>query len=131
MVGGTAVAHGYFPISRHDMDIKTARHVVMTQADLTVSDSFLTRLQQHQPPVPGQVTSLLLALKTITTDLDTAQQLERNLVYALHQLAYESRQFYEQGKRARIEWPPLLSADIERIAIAVAHIFKGEKKSEQ
>ena len=108
------------------MDIKTARHVVMTQADLTVSDSFLTRLKQYQPPVPGQMTSLLLALKTITVELNAAKQLERTLVYALHQLAYESRQFYEQGKRARVEWPPLLDADIERMAIAIAQIFKGD-----
>ncbi|ESA31979.1 hypothetical protein N836_27895 [Leptolyngbya sp. Heron Island J] len=108
------------------MDIKTARDVVMTQADLTVSDSFLTRLRQHQPPVPGQMTSLLLALKTLTADLKAAKQLELTLVYALHQLAYESRQFYEQGKRARVEWPPLLDADIERIAIAIAQIFKGD-----
>ena len=108
------------------MDIKTARHVVMTQADLTVADSFLARLQQHQPPVPGQVTSLVLALKTVMEDLKAAEKLERTLVYALHQLAYESRQFYEQGKRAKVEWPPLLNADIERIAIATAQIFKGE-----
>ncbi len=108
------------------MDIKTARQVVVTQADLTVSDSFLGRLQQHQPPVPGQVTSLLLALKTIATDLQAAEQLDRTMVSALHQLAYDSRQFYEQGKQARVEWPPLLNADIERIAIAVAQIFKGE-----
>ena len=108
------------------MDIKTARHVVITQADLTVSDSFLARLQQYQPPVPGQVTSLLLALKVITEELKAVETLERPLVYALHQLAHESRQFYEQGKRAKVEWPPLLNADIDRIAIATAQIFKGE-----
>ena len=107
------------------MDIKTAQHVVMTQADLTVSDAFLARLQQYKPPVPGQVTSLLLALKSITENLKAAEQLDRPLVYALHQLAYEGRQFYEQGKRAKVEWPPLLNADIERIAIATAQIFKG------
>ena len=107
------------------MDIKTARHVVMTQADVTVADSFLARLQQHSPPVPGQVTSLLLALTTIANELKTAEQLERTLVYALHQLAYESRQSYEQGRRAQVEWPPLLNADLERIAIATAKIFKG------
>ena len=108
------------------MDIKTARHVVMTQADLTVADSFLARLQQHQPPVPGQVTSLLLALKTVMEDLKAAEKLDRTLVHALHQLAYESHRFYEQGKRARVEWPPLLKADLDRIAITTAQIFKGE-----
>ncbi|MBE9066279.1 Dethiobiotin synthetase [Leptolyngbya cf. ectocarpi LEGE 11479] len=108
------------------MDTKTARYVLMTQADVTVTDSFLGRLKQHQPPVPGQVTSLLLALNTLRQDLKTAQTLDRTLVYALHQLAYESRQCYEQGKQARVEWPPILDADIERIAIATAQIFKGE-----
>ena len=108
------------------MDFKTAHHVVMTQADITVSDSFLARLQQQQPPVPGQVTSLLLALKTITDALKTADRLDRTLVYALYRLAYDGRQAYEQGKRARVEWPPLLDADIERIAIATAQIFKGD-----
>ena len=98
----------------------------MTQADGTVADSFLGRLQQHSPPVPGQVTSLLLALKTIADELKAAKQLDRTLVYALHQLTYESRRSYEQGRRANAEWPPLLNADIERIAIATAKIFKGE-----
>lgn len=107
------------------MDAKTARYVLMTQADITVNNSFLGRLQQHQPPVPGQVTSLLLALTSIKEDLKAATQLDRTLVYALHQLAYESRQCYEQGKQAKVEWPPVLDADIERIAIATAQIFKG------
>ncbi|MEM9265086.1 MAG: Dethiobiotin synthetase [Cyanobacteria bacterium P01_F01_bin.13] len=107
------------------MDVKTAQHVVMTQADLAQTDSFLARLQQHHPPIPGQVTSLLLALKVITEDLKAAIQLDRALAYALHQLAYESRRAYERGKQARVEWPPLLDDDIERIAIAIAQIFKG------
>lgn len=109
------------------MDLKTAQHVVLTQADLSMSDSFLTRLQQHKPPIPGQVTSLLLALTTLTENLKTADHLERTLVYALHQLSYEGRQLYEQGKRRKVEWPPLLDADIERIAIATAKIFKGDR----
>lgn len=108
------------------MDVKTAQQVLITQANLTVSDSFLARLKQQQPPIPGQVTSLLLALKVVTEDLKTVDLIDRSLAYALHQLAYESRQAYEQGKRTKVEWPPLLSADIERIAIATAQIFKGE-----
>ncbi len=123
MVGGTFTQRCY---SDTPMDVKTAHHVVMTQANLAQPDAFLARLQQHHPPIPGQVTSLLLALKVITEDLKTATQLDRSLTYALHQLAYESRRSYEQGKQSRIEWPPLLDDDIERIAIAIAQIFKGE-----
>ncbi|MEA5462240.1 Dethiobiotin synthetase [Leptothoe sp. PORK10 BA2] len=108
------------------MDVKTAQHVLIAQADLTVSDSFLARLKQQQPPVPGQVTSLLLALKVITENLKAVDQIDRSLAYALHQLAYVGRQAYEQGKQTNVEWPPLLDADIERIAIATAQIFKGE-----
>lgn len=107
------------------MDAQTARQVVMTQADLAAPDAFLARLQQHKPPVPGQVTSLLLALKTMAEELKTAEHLERPLAYALYQLAYVSRQCYEQGKRAKVEWPPLLDADIDRIGAATAQIFKG------
>ncbi|NEQ54845.1 MAG: Dethiobiotin synthetase [Leptolyngbya sp. SIO3F4] len=108
------------------MDVKTARQVVIDQADVTTVDSFLSRLQQHQPPVPGQVTSLLLALKAIMENLKTAEHIDRPLAAALHQLAYDSRQFYAQGQQAKVEWPPLLNADIERIAIAISQIFKGE-----
>lgn len=117
---------GNVAIQPDPMDAKTARYVLMTQADTTANDSFLGRLKQHQPPVPGQVTSLLLALTTLKQDLKTAEKIERPLVYALHQLAYESRRCYEQGKQAKVEWPPVLDADIERIAIATAQIFKGE-----
>lgn len=112
-------------ISHHRMDVKTARHVVMTQTDMTTSDSFLKRLQQHHPPIPGQATSLLLALKVIMEDLKASDQIDRPLAHALYQLAYNSRQFYEQGRLAKVDWPPLLNADIERIAIATTQIFKG------
>ena len=108
------------------MDAKTAQHVIVAQADLTATDSFLARRMQQQPPVPGQVTSLLLACKVMKDTLKAVEHLDRTLVYALHQLAYESRQAYERGKRENIQWPPLLDADIERIAIATAQIFKGE-----
>ena len=108
------------------MDVKTAQHVILTQADVHQSDTFLARLQQRQPPIPGQVTSLLLALKVIRADLTAADQIDRTLAAALHQLAYDGRHYYEQGKHANVEWPPLLNADIERIAIATAQIFKGE-----
>ncbi|MEL6128762.1 MAG: Dethiobiotin synthetase [Cyanobacteria bacterium J06628_4] len=108
------------------MDAKTAQHVIVAQADLSTADSFLARLKQQQPPVPGQVTSLLLACKVMKEALKAADQLDRRLAYALHQLAYESRQAYERGKQGNVEWPPLLDADIERLAIATAQIFKGE-----
>lgn len=113
-------------ILSHTMDIQTAEQVVIKQANVTTADSFLSRLQQQQPPIPGQVTSVLLALKVIMENMKGAEQIDRALAAALYQLAYDSRQLYEGGKRAKVEWPPLLNADIERIAIATAHIFKDE-----
>ncbi|MEO0867993.1 MAG: Dethiobiotin synthetase [Cyanobacteria bacterium J06642_11] len=107
------------------MDIKTARHVVINQANIEHDDSFLARLKCQEPPVPGQVTTLLLALKVIYEHLKTTDLIERELAYALYQLAYEGGQLYERGKQVHVEWPPLLDADLNRIAIAVAQIFKG------
>lgn len=107
------------------MDVKTAQQLVIAQVNIAEGDTFLARLQQQSPPVPGQVTSLLLALKVIYEHLKTAPQIDRELAYALHQLAFVGRQSYERGKQANIEWPPLLNADLERIAIAVAQILKG------
>ncbi|MBT9313297.1 Dethiobiotin synthetase [Leptothoe kymatousa] len=111
------------------MDVPTAQQVVITQANKDQDDTFLARLQQQQPPVPGQVTSLLLALKVLYEHLKTATTLDRELAHALHQLAYAGRQFYERGKHLNIEWPPLLNEDLERIAIAVAKIFQGDLKN--
>ena len=110
------------------MDVQTAQQVVITQATSNQDDAFLARLQQQQPPVPGQVTSLLLALKVIYENLKPATTIDRELAYALHQLAFGGRQSYERGKQLNIEWPPLLNADLDRIAIAVADIFQGELK---
>ena len=49
------------------MDYETARRLLVDQSSETTpnSDAFLARLQQGQPPIPGQVTSILLALKVI------------------------------------------------------------------
>ena len=105
------------------MDFQTACALVVSQTEGT--DTFLMRLQRQQSPVPGQVTALLLALKVIEAELRSAPQLDRNLAYGLHALAYNSRQTYEYGRRQRVSWPPLLDADIDRIAIAVTRIFQG------
>lgn len=108
------------------MDVKTAQQLVIAQVNTDEVDTFLARLQRQSPPVPGQVTSLLLALKVIYEHLKAPPSIDRELAYALHQLAFVGRQSYEQGKQTNIEWPPLLNADLERIEIAVSQIFKGE-----
>lgn len=105
------------------MDYKTACELVLKQSSATEPDTFLFRLQQAQPPIPGQVTSLLLALKVLVDQLKNESTLDRPLVNALHRLSFESRQCYEQGRRQGVEWPPLLNEDLERISVAISQIF--------
>ncbi|MBE9077487.1 Dethiobiotin synthetase [Romeria aff. gracilis LEGE 07310] len=107
------------------MDFKTARQELTRQAlpQNQTADTFLGRLEQGQPPVPGQVTSLLLALRAVFDNLREATALDREFAYALHRLAYNSRRCYEQGVQTGVEWPPLLDEDLDRIAIAVNQIF--------
>lgn len=113
------------------MDYATAHDFILTQgADFEKStETFLQRLRQGQPPIPGQVTSLLLALKVMFEGLQQAEQLDRRLVYSLYMLANESRYLYEQGKRQGVIWPPLLDQDLGRIAKAVRSIFSGTWES--
>lgn len=107
------------------MDYETARQVLIRQGKPPVSDTdaLLIRLRQGQSPIPGQVTTLLLALKVAFEALKDSDVLERNLVDALHTLASESQQLYEVGQQQGIDWPPLLKEDLMRIQWAVKSIF--------
>ncbi|MBE9181397.1 Dethiobiotin synthetase [Oculatella sp. LEGE 06141] len=109
------------------MDYQTARQFLIDQAKTVEpgADTFLIRLRQSQPPVPGQVTSMLLALKVVFEALRGAETLDRGLVYALHLLATDSRLLFDMGQRNGVIWPPLLNEDLGRIAIAVKRIFAG------
>lgn len=109
------------------MDYQTARSLLVNQGIAAASnpDALLTRLAQGIPPVPGQVTSILLALKVVFEALRDKTLLERELACALYLLATESRQQFEQGKRRGVAWPPLLDEDLTRIATAVQSIFIG------
>ncbi|MGF1567549.1 MAG: Dethiobiotin synthetase [Nodosilinea sp.] len=114
------------------MDFDTARQFLLGQT-LTASedrpDTFIACLRQGQPPVPGQVTSLLLALKVLFEGLKDEPTLDRPLVQAMLVLAYESRQLYDQGQQAGIPWPPLLDDDLTRMAKAVQSIVFGTWQS--
>ncbi len=110
------------------MDYQTARSLLISQGVEASHnpDALLSRLQQGQPPVPGQVTSILLALKVVAEALRAEAMLERSLAASLHVLAMESRQEFEQGAQAGVPWPPLLGEDLTRIATAIRQIFLGE-----
>ncbi len=114
------------------MDYKTARSILIHQGTTPdpTSDTFLTRLKQGKAPIPGQVTTMLLALKVVFEALRTASTLDRELVYALYLLSFESRQDFEAGIRAGVDWPPLLKEDLKRISRAVKSIYAGVWHSE-
>lgn len=109
------------------MDYKTARNFVINQAKASDQnqDAFLVRLKSQKPPIPGQITNILLALKMIFEGFRDASSLDRELAHALYLLAYESREQFEAGRRSRVNWPPLLDEDLKRIARAVESIFSG------
>lgn len=107
------------------MDFDTARQFVLAQTLMPPpgQTSFIDCLRQGQAPVPGQVTSLLLALKTLSQALQDEPTIERSLGHALFILTYESRQLFWQGQQKQVEWPPLLDEDLTRIAEAVRQIW--------
>lgn len=111
------------------MDFKTARNFLIDQGMALTTErnpnDFLMLLKQGKSPVPGQMTSILLALKLVFDALKEEPTLERELVLAIHLLCFESRQLYEAGRRSGVEWPHLLNDDLNRMAIAVRSIFAG------
>jgi hypothetical protein len=109
------------------MDYKTACSFLINQGTPSddITDAFLVRLKQGKAPVPGQVTNILLALKIVFEGLRSSSTLDRDLVYSLYLLSYESRHHYEAGLQAGINWPPLLDEDLKRIARVVKSIFAG------
>lgn len=107
------------------MDYESARRFLLDQSRSSFADTFLGRLQRNHPPMPGQVTSILLALKVVFERLKEEGAIDRNLVYALHLLASEGRQLFESGLKKSADCPPLLNEDLTRISLAVKSIFSG------
>ncbi len=107
------------------MNYAAARELVSSQHIVDRSDTLLGHLRQGKPPIPGQVTSLLLALKTLYDQHQGQHQLDRELVTLLHQLAWESHLCLEKGAESGVVWPPLLADDLGRVAAAVQGIFAG------
>jgi hypothetical protein len=112
------------------MDPKTASNFLIDQGTALITqrnpDAFLSLLAKGEPPYPGQMTSILLALKTVYDAHREVGQIDRPLVHALHLLAMESHQLYETGRRNGVQWPPLLADDLQRLERAVQSIFSGE-----
>jgi hypothetical protein len=111
------------------MNYKTARSFLIAQGTALETqrnpDDFLMMLQQGKPPIPGQMTSILVALKIVFDVLRSESNLDRELTTALYTLSYESYRLYITKRDAGTEWPPLLDKDLERMAHAVKNIFAG------
>jgi hypothetical protein len=110
------------------MNYETARKLLIDQAITTEEnpDTLLMRMQHAKPPVPGHITSILLALKVVFEELKDATTVDRELANSLYQLSLKSQQFFAAGRKAGIEWPPLLKEDLLRISYAVESIFSGD-----
>lgn len=110
------------------MNYETACKFLIDQTTINEEnqDALLMRMQQAKPPVPGQITSILLALKVVFAGVKDATTIDRKLAYALYHLAIKSQQLYAAGRKAGVDWPPLLKEDLLRMAIAVESIFSGE-----
>ncbi|WNZ46955.1 Dethiobiotin synthetase [Leptolyngbya boryana CZ1] len=114
-----------FRSDRSIVDYETARQLLIDQTNSTASDTFLGRLGQGKPPVPGQVTSILLALRVVFDALKDQTTLDRTLVAALFSISNEARRLFNNGLGKSRDCPPLLNEDLDRIAIAVKSIFSG------
>ncbi len=112
------------------MDYKTAHQFLIDQGTALETrnhpDAFLIHLEQGKAPIPGQVTSILLALKIVFDVVKDQPTLNREFVLALYLLAIESYQQFEMGKSRGIQWPPLLKEDLNRIAVGVKSILAGQ-----
>lgn len=81
------------------MNYDTARKLLVSQTITTeeTPDALLMRMKQGKPPVPGQITSILLALKVVFEALKDAPSLDRELIFALYQLGIKTQQLYLAG----------------------------------
>ncbi|WP_414567319.1 Dethiobiotin synthetase [Nostoc sp. CCY 9925] len=109
------------------MNYETARKLLIDQTIPTKDypDALLERMKHGKPPVPGQITSILLALKVVFEALKDAPTLDRELVLALYQLSIKTQQLFAAGRKAGIDWPPLLKEDLLRISLGSESIFSG------
>lgn len=111
------------------MDYETAYQLLITQGNALFNpgseNDFLRRLQQGKPPIPGQVTAILLALKIVFEALHEEKTIQRELALAVYVLAMESQRLFDAGQKSQVGWPPLLKEDLYRISLAVQSIFSG------
>ena len=109
------------------MNYEIARKLLIDQTtNEENSDALLNHLKQGKPPVPGQITSILLALKVIFEALKDYPGLDKELAFALYKLGIRGLQLFAAGRTAGVDWPPLLQEDLQRISLAAESIFCGK-----
>lgn len=109
------------------MNYETARKLLIAQTLTTeeTPDALLMRMKLGKPPVPGQITSILLALKVVFESMKDAPDIDRELAFALYQLGVKAQQIFVAGRKAGVDWPPLFKEDLLRISLATESIFSG------
>jgi hypothetical protein len=108
------------------MNYEIARKLLIDQTtDEETSDALLNHLKQGKLPIPGQITSILLALKVVFENLKETPSLDKELAFALYKLGIKALQFFAAGRKAGVDWPPLLKEDLQRISLAAESIFSG------
>jgi hypothetical protein len=75
--------------------------------------------------LPGQATTMLLALRIIFDQLQGQELLDRHLAHALHNLAVRGPQLFSKWRSMGRVCPPLLEDDLQRIALGVDSIFSN------
>ncbi|MFL0603900.1 Dethiobiotin synthetase [Cylindrospermopsis raciborskii] len=106
------------------MNYQIARKLLIDQTE-TARDTVLNRLQKGKLPIPGQITSILLALKLVFESLKDVNTIDKELAWSLHKLGSKCLEILTMELKSDTEWPPLLKEDLQRITLAVESIFSG------
>jgi len=112
------------PQSNIPMNYQIARKLLIDQTE-TTRDTLLNRLRQGKLPIPGQITSILLALKLVFESLKDVNTIDKELAWSLHKLGSKCLEILTMELKSDTEWPPLLKEDLQRITLAVESIFSG------
>jgi len=112
------------PQSNIPMNYQIARKLLIDQTE-TTRDTLLNRLRQGKWPIPGQITSILLALKLVFESLKDVNTIDKELAWSLHKLGSKCLEILTMELKSDTEWPPLLKEDLQRITLAVESIFSG------
>ncbi len=112
------------PQSNISMNYQIARNLLIDQTE-TTRDTLLNRLRQGKWPIPGQITSILLALKLVFESLKDVNTIDKELAWSLHKLGSKCLEILTMELKSDTEWPPLLKEDLQRITLAVESIFSG------